>query len=578
MVGFASAFFAGASAGDPKGINAGDTAWVLIASALVMMMTPLVGVLYGGMVTSKNVISMIKQSLLILAVVSIQWVVIGYSLVFGTDLHGIIGGLNFFALQGVGYAPSAYAPTVPQSAFMIFEAMGAVIAPALIIGSTAQRFRFRTLVIFVLLWTTFVYDPIAHWVWGNGGWLHNLGTLDFAGGAVVHTSAGFSGLAAAIVIGKRREFKIGEAITSHNIPVVLLAVALLWFGWLGFNGGSALAADAHAVNAFVTTNTSGAAGALVWMILSWAENKKPSAMATAIGGVCGLIAVTPASGFVGPVASIAIGIIAGVVTYLAFHLRNKYLPVDDTLDVWAAHGVGGATGIILTGVFAEKAVNSAGNDGLLFGNPSQLAIQILAASITLIFAFVATVFLLKLLAPLGLRVSDQEEEEGLDLAVHGEEGYQLAIAPAEANNHVAQPTASTGNLHPQVELPNSAFSYQFQSETGGLQKIGTAPLRSQMGTQNNGSRYGVQTEFPDLQQHLQEERLAQLEMGTAELRLRLESENAELRLRLQEERISHLEATNEVLRQRLGNTTSTNLRAYKQFVVPASASSTKNLV
>ncbi len=427
-VGFVAKFFAGASSGayDAHAINAGDTAWVLSATALVMVMTPAVGFFYGGMVRSKNVVSVIKQSLLILGIVSLQWVVIGYTLVFGQDIGGVIGGLNYFGLRGVGYAPNpAYAATIPHLAFMVFQAMFAIITPALIIGSFAERIRFRTLVVFVLLWTTFVYDPIAHWVWGTGGWLHNLGALDFAGGTVVHISAGFAGLASAIVIGKRLEFREGQPVEANNVPLVLLGAALLWFGWFGFNAGSALSASPLAVSAFVATNTAAAACALTWMILSWAENRKPSAMATATGAVCGLVAITPASGFVGPVASIAIGIIAGVVTYLMLLFRSKRTRIDDTLDVWAAHGMGGLVGAILTGVFAEKIINSAGNNGLLFGNPSQLWTQVLAVAVTLTYSFVVTFILLKVLTPLGLRVSSKEEIQGLDIAVHGEEGYRL---------------------------------------------------------------------------------------------------------------------------------------------------------
>lgn len=428
LVGFASKLFAGASAGtfDTKAINAGDTAWVLTATALVMIMTPAVGFFYGGMVNSKNVVSVIKQTLLILGIVSIQWAVIGYSLVFGTDFHGIIGGLNFFGLHGVGYAPNPdYAATIPQLAFMAFQGMFAIITPALIIGSFVERIRFRTLVIFVVLWSTFVYDPIAHWVWGMGGWLHTLGALDFAGGTVVHISAGFAGLAAAIVIGRRLNYRQGESTAANNIPFILLGAALLWFGWFGFNAGSALAASPLSVSAFVVTNIAAAAAALTWMTLSWAQHRKPSATATATGAVAGLVAITPASGFVGPMASIAIGIIAGIVTYVMLLFRGKFTRIDDTLDVWAAHGMGGLTGAILTGIFAETAINSAGHNGLLFGNPSQLLIQILAVLVTVVFAFGMTFILFKVLSPLGLRVSKEDEEQGLDLAVHGEEGYRL---------------------------------------------------------------------------------------------------------------------------------------------------------
>jgi ammonium transporter, Amt family len=454
VVGFASTYFAGASAGpfNPNTINSGDTAWVLAASALVLLMTPAVGFFYGGLVTSKNVVSVIKQTLLIMGLVSIQWVLVGYSLAFGQDFQGIIGGLNFFGLSGVGFAPSSYAKTIPQSAFMIFQAMGAIITPALIIGSIVERVRFRTLVIFVLLWTTLVYDPVAHWIWGSGGWLQKLGVLDFAGGAVVHTNAGFAGLAAALVIGKRRDFKQGEAIASHHVPFVLLGAGLLWFGWVGFNGGSALGASPVAVNAFIVTNTAGAAGALVWMLLSWAEKKKPSAMSTAIGAVCGLIAITPASGFVGPMASLAIGIISSLVSYLALYLRSQRTQIDDTLDVWAAHGISGVTGVLLTGVFAEKAINNAGNNGLLFGNPTQFGIQLLAVFVTLAYSFGMTFLLLKVLAPLGLRVSAQEEAEGLDVAVHGEEAYGLTKSLGEAEARITQLEARTDELHHLADL------------------------------------------------------------------------------------------------------------------------------
>ena len=428
VTGFGARALAGASAGvfDVQGVSAGDTAWVLTAAALVMLMTPAVGFFYGGMVRSKNVVSVIKQSLLILSIVSLQWVVLGYTLVFGAGAGGLIGGLEFFGLRGVGYAPNpAYAPTIPHLAYMLFQGMFAIITPALIIGAFAERIRFRTLVIFVLAWTTLVYDPIAHWVWGASGWLHALGALDFAGGTVVHISAGFAGLAAAIVVGRRLEWRRGQPLEANNVPLVLLGAALLWFGWFGFNAGSALAASPLAVSAFVATNTAAAAAALTWMALSWGETGKPSAMATATGAVCGLVAITPASGYVGPMGSMAIGIIAGVVTYLMLLLRAKKTRIDDTLDVWAAHGMGGVTGALLTGVFAEKAINGAGANGLLFGNPAQLGVQALAVVVTVTYAFAATYLLLKLLARWGLRVSSKEEIQGLDRAVHGEEGYRL---------------------------------------------------------------------------------------------------------------------------------------------------------
>lgn len=426
-IGFSAKFFAGSSSGsfDPSKISSGDTAWVLISSALVMMMTPAVGFFYGGMVRSKNVVSVLKQSMVILAIVSLQWIIVGYSLVFGKDINGIIGGLNFFGLKGVGFAPNAdYAASIPHLVFMIFQAMFAIITPVLIIGAFVERIKFRTLIIFTLLWTTLVYDPVGHWVWGIGGFLRSVGALDFAGGTVVHITAGFSAIAAAALVGQRKDSK--THINANNIPFIILGAGLLWFGWFGFNAGSALTAGPLAANAFIVTNISAAAAALTWMVLSYAQNKKPSAIATATGAVCGLVAITPASGFVGPISSIAIGIIAGVVTYLALHIRTKKIKIDDTLDVWAAHGVGGVTGAILTGIFAEKIINAAGANGLLFGNPSLLLVQILAVIITAVYSFGMTFAILKLLSiKLNLRVTLQEEKQGLDLAVHGESGYRI---------------------------------------------------------------------------------------------------------------------------------------------------------
>jgi len=425
FVGIATLWFKGISSdGVGTTINSGDTAWVLTAAALVMIMTPAVGFFYGGMVRSKNVVSIIHQSVIILAIVSVQWVLIGYSLVFGKDFHGIIGGLNFFGLKGVSYAPNpAYAATIPQLAFMIFQAKFAIITPALIIGAIAERINFKALIVFTLLWTTFIYDPIAHWVWGIGGWLHTLGALDFAGGTVVHVSAGFAGLIAAVVIGRRVGLK-GHATTAHNIPFILLGAALLWFGWFGFNAGSSLGANGLAINAFVTTNTAAATAALVWMLLSWSQFKKPSAIATATGAIVGLVAITPASGYVGPMASIAIGILAGTISYVALLFRTHKTYIDDSLDVWAAHGVGGFTGALLTGVFAEKSINAAGNNGVIFGNWNQLGVQAIAVCTTAMFTVAGTWILLTLLKKImNIRVSKKEEEDGLDISLHGEKGY-----------------------------------------------------------------------------------------------------------------------------------------------------------
>lgn len=430
LIGLISISFAGVSAGefDPGVINSGDTAWMLVSSALVMLMVPAVGFFYAGMVRSKNVISVLKHSMVILSLVTLQWIIVGYSLVFGKDINGFIGDLSYFGLAGVGFAPNAdYAPTIPHLVFMVFQGMFAIVTPALIIGAFVERIRFKTLVIFTLAWATLVYDPIAHWVWGVGGFLRNLGALDFAGGTVVHISAGFSAIAAAWLVGKREDAKTAHPATSaNNVPFVILGAALLWFGWFGFNAGSALSAGALAASAFVVTNIAAAAAALTWMTLSWSQNKKPSAMGTVTGAVCGLVAITPASGYVGPVAAIAIGVISGVITYLALYFRSKKINVDDTLDVWAAHGIGGLTGAVLTGVFAEKAINEFGNNGLLFGNPGQLGIQITAVIITAMYAFFGTFVLLKIINHFSeLRVNKSEEKQGLDMAVHGEAGYRL---------------------------------------------------------------------------------------------------------------------------------------------------------
>ncbi len=412
---------------DIKNINTGDTAWVLAAAALVMIMTPAVGFFYGGMVRRKNVISIIHQSFVILAIVSIQWVIIGYSLVFGKDFHGIIGTFTYFGLKNVGMAPNpSYATTIPQAAFMIFQAKFAIITPALIIGAIAERINFKALIIFTILWTTLIYDPVAHWVWGVGGWLRTYGALDFAGGTVVHITAGFAGLIAAIIVGRRNGVKNGHGAPAHNIPFVLLGAALLWFGWFGFNAGSALGANGLAVTAFITTNTAAAAAALTWMVLSWIQFKKPSALATATGAVCGLVAITPASGFVNPIASIAIGVIGAGVCYAALLYRTHKTFIDDSLDVWAAHGMGGVTGAILTGVFAQRVINPLGSNGLLFGNPMQFVIQLVTVVTTAGYTVVATVILLLIIKKtIGLRVSKKEEETGLDMALHGETGYSV---------------------------------------------------------------------------------------------------------------------------------------------------------
>jgi Amt family ammonium transporter len=403
-------------------INAGDTAWVLVSAALVLMMTPALAFFYGGMVRKKNILSTLNLSFIIMALLSIQWVLYGYSLAFGADLGGIIGGLNFLGLVGVDGSPNAaYAPTIPHLAFAAFQMMFAIITPALITGAFVERVRFKTFLVFTLLWATLVYDPVAHWVWGVGGMLRQLGALDFAGGTVVHVTAGFSALAFALVIGSRKGF--GAAMFEpHNIPYSVLGAGLLWFGWFGFNGGSALAANGLAVQALVTTNTAAAAAGLMWMLLSWLDNK-PSVLGIVTGAVVGLVAITPAAGYVTPLAAIVIGAVAAPISYYAIRFRQKR-NLDESLDVWACHGMGGTWGALATGLFATTAVNPGGADGLFYGNPMQFVIQAVAVVASIAMAFGVTYGLAKVLgAVMGLRVSDNEEEVGLDISAHGERAY-----------------------------------------------------------------------------------------------------------------------------------------------------------
>jgi Amt family ammonium transporter len=356
-------------------------------------------------------------------VISVTWVLWGYTLAFGPDKGGWIGGLDWLGLAGVGGEPNAdYAGTIPHQAFMIFQMMFAVITPALITGAFAERMKFSALLLFVVLWSTLVYSPLAHWVWAVGGWVRNMGALDFAGGTVVHISSGVAALAAAIAIGRRRGYG-SEAFTPHSLPLTVLGASLLWFGWFGFNAGSAVASGALATSAFVVTNTATAAAALTWMFVEWAYRGKPTVLGAASGAVAGLVAITPASGFVGPISSIWIGIGAGVLCYFACIFKSK-LGYDDALDVVGVHGVGGTWGAIATGLFASKAINSAGADGLFFGNPGQLFTQIKAVLITWIFVFIASFIILKIVdAIVGLRVTDDEEKMGLDLAQHHESAY-----------------------------------------------------------------------------------------------------------------------------------------------------------
>ncbi len=405
-------------------VNAADTAWLLISSALVMLITPGVALFYGGMVRRKNILSTIMMSFVLLGLVGLLWVLYGYSLSFAPDKMGIIGGLDFVGLRGVGQEPSSiYAATVPHLAYMIFQAMFAVITVALITGAVVERMKFSALIVFAILWFTFVYCPVAHWVWGSGGWLAKLGVLDFAGGIVVHISAGVSALALATLVGPRRGFRAREPMEPNNIPVVVLGAGLLWFGWFGFNAGSALTSGGLAASAFAATNISAAAAASTWMLLSWIY-RRPTVLGMATGAIVGLAAITPAAGFVTPLAGIPIGVGAAVVGYYAMLLRSKKMGVDESLDVWACHGMGGTWGVLATGLFASVAVNPAGADGLIFGNAMQLAKQLLAVVVVSAFAFGVTWVLGKIVdATLGLRVNATEETVGLDISQHGERAY-----------------------------------------------------------------------------------------------------------------------------------------------------------
>jgi Amt family ammonium transporter len=404
-------------------VNAADTAWILISSALVMLMTPGVAFFYGGMVRRKNLLSTLMMSFFCLGLVGILWIVYGYSLAFGTDYGGFIGGFNYFGLSNVGQEPSSiYASTVPHLAFMIFQAMFAIITVALFTGAIVERVKFSSLLIFAALWMTLVYSPVTHWVWGDGGWLAELGVLDFAGGAVVHINAGVSALALVLLLGKRRGFP-QDAMEPNNVPLVVLGAGLLWFGWFGFNAGSALASDGLAASAFVTTNTAAATAAFTWMIIGWIHHR-PTIMGTVTGAIAGLATVTPAAGFVSPIAAIPIGIAAAVVCYYVLILFKSKLGFDDSLDVFAVHGVGGILGMLSVGIFATLAVNSAGADGLIYGSATQLLKQIAGIVTVGAYAFVVTWVLGKIVAAtIGLRVGQPEEMVGLDLSQHGERAY-----------------------------------------------------------------------------------------------------------------------------------------------------------
>ena len=420
-------------------IDTGDTAWMLISSALVLLMTPGLAFFYGGLVRSRNVLNTMMMSLILMAVVGVIWVLWGYSLAFAPvsvtaatapgeaatfDANPIIGSLNWMFLNGVAFDgpdPVGYAPTIPHEVFMVYQMMFAIITPALISGAIVERMSFKAYFWFILIWATFIYAPLAHWVWGKG-WLQTMGALDFAGGTVVHISAGISAVVAAWMIGPRKTFMVQPA-APHNVPYVLLGIGVLWFGWMGFNAGSALGAGSVAAVAFVATTVSPAAGGLTWVILEWVLRGKPTAIGIASGFLAGLGSVTAAAGFVTPIGALLIGSISSVCCFFAVSWRVK-LQFDDSLDTYPVHGVGGTVGMLLTGIFATKEVNAAGNNGLLFGNPSLLGSQIVAVVATYLFAAAGTFIILKALgAIMELRVKPESEDQGLDINEHGEEGY-----------------------------------------------------------------------------------------------------------------------------------------------------------
>jgi Amt family ammonium transporter len=406
-------------------VSAGDTAYVLVSAALVLIMTPGLAFFYGGMVRRKNVLGMLMQCMIIMCVIGVQWVLYGYSLAFAPG-GKFWGGLSWFGLSGVGLEPFAtYSATIPHQAFMIFQAMFAIITPALIIGAFAERMKFSAFLIFTILWATFVYDPVAHWVWADGGWLRNMGALDFAGGTVVHINAGISALVIAVVIGRRRGYD-GVPTPPHNLPFTVLGAALLWLGWFGFNSGSALAANGLAASAFVTTNTAAAAAGLTWALLEWIHNGRPTIFGTVTGIVAGLVAITPAAGFVTAMSAILIGILVSIICFLSVSVIKPKLGYDDSLDAFGVHGVGGIVGSIATGFLATKSINPAGADGLFYGNPHLVITQLIATGVSIGYSLVMTLIIIKLVdAIVGIRVSEKDELMGLDLTQHREGAYTL---------------------------------------------------------------------------------------------------------------------------------------------------------
>lgn len=405
-------------------INTGDTSFVLIATAMVLLMTPGLAFFYGGMVRRKNVLGVLMQCFIIMCVLGLQWVLFGYSLAFAPG-NSFIGSLEWIGLRGVGLEPYAdYAATIPHQAFMIFQGMFAIITPALIIGAFAERMKFSAFLVFTVLWATLVYDPIAHMVWGVGGYLRNLGALDFAGGTVVHINAGIAALVTALYLGKRKHFPV--AVAPHNLPFTVLGAGLLWFGWFGFNAGSALAANGIAVNAFVVTNVAAAAAGLTWALIDWLHNGKPTMFGTVTGAVAGLVAITPAAGFVGVIPAILIGIGVSIICFLMVAVVKLKFGYDDSLDAFGVHGIGGIFGALATGLFASKLINPAGADGLFNGNPKLFFIQLGAVLFTLVYSLIVTFVILKVVDKvMGVRVDEKDEAIGLDLTQHKETAYTV---------------------------------------------------------------------------------------------------------------------------------------------------------
>jgi ammonium transporter, Amt family len=407
-------------------INAGDTAWMLVSAALVLFMTPALAFFYGGLVRKKNILSILMQCFMAICLVTLQWVLFGYSLAFGPSIRGWIGSLAWAGLCGVGQTPNPdYAATIPHLVFMIYQAMFAIITPALILGAFAERMKFSAYCLFILLWATVVYDPVAHWVWGVGGFLRNMGALDFAGGTVVHVNAGVAALVAALMLGKRQGYPARSS-PPHNLPFAVLGAGMLWFGWFGFNAGSALAANGLAASAFVATHVAAAAAGLTWALLEWYFNNRPTMLGMITGAVAGLVAITPAAGFVNALGAIGIGIGVSVICYVSVAIVKQKFGYDDTLDAFGVHGVGGMWGALATGLWATKSVNPAGADGVFYGNPAQFWIQAKAVLITVVYSFVMSWILLKLVdLMVGLRVNADEERIGLDVTQHRESGYTL---------------------------------------------------------------------------------------------------------------------------------------------------------